>query len=517
MVRGGGGGGGDGLMTPLPILPTPLTAAITSAMPEYALLGRCARARSWLADAWDPAAEPVPVPPLEPAALASAVAHDRVLRFPAAAAATASAAASGAATAAGGGPAAEPDSYLPPDEADGTGLGPVLADLTAMSIPVEAPPLRRTWTATVGGGAAPVTEQSGEVPTTVEAPVEADASAYDEDDEVVTVFFVFDVQRDLIRVTTNDLVSIQPTARGVMHRRTGEAMLLMSVAAPPGLPVARLLMLDYYAPLADGGGTHIMTSLGVSGNGSLTLLNRMDAVMTPSTPRPAPFFPPVDGVTAIASLTRSMYGAYGLAYAPAVPVGSAGAAASPQLLPLVLQCTPASAATTARMRCRAVAALVPPAGPPRLLGAGDTERARAKPQVGARRSRRLRLDLEGVSSEAVRRRIVRNRASAARSNAARRQVRLDAQARANADVAHEAAGGEPRLVPAVFPRPPMLLPRWADAANQVAPPHGAAVVGCGALCGEAGMGTFTAGLGGSQGGRIRDSAPGGIGGGPLPP
>eukprot|EP00168_Porphyra_purpurea_P003224 TRINITY_DN1382_c1_g1_i1.p3 TRINITY_DN1382_c1_g1~~TRINITY_DN1382_c1_g1_i1.p3 ORF type:complete len:102 (-),score=26.35 TRINITY_DN1382_c1_g1_i1:297-602(-) len=61
---------------------------------------------------------------------------ERVLRFPAAAPA---------------GPGEDAPSFLPGDEADGTGLGPALVVLTYMAVPVEAPPLWRWWTAAAGG------------------------------------------------------------------------------------------------------------------------------------------------------------------------------------------------------------------------------------------------------------------------------------------------------------------------------------------------------------------------------
>ncbi|GAB0496214.1 hypothetical protein MMPV_007526 [Pyropia vietnamensis] len=425
---------------------------MAAAMPEYAFLRRCARARAWLADVWDPTAVPPPCPPLNATALAGAVACDKVLRFPTATAPMAC-----------GAPPEDLDSYLPPDEADGSGLGPILVDYTVMGVPVEAPPLRRTWAAMAGGGAVPAADQLSETPAAPDVQIQADDGAYDEDDEVVTVHFVFDVQRDLTRVATNGMVSIQPTARGVMHRRTGETILLMTSAAPPGLPVARLLMMEYCVPDANGGVTEVLSSLGVSDSGSLVLLNRMDALMQPSDPRPTPIFCPADGVTAMATYARSMHGAFGVAYAPRAPPGTTLAALTagpggeagglPQLLSLVCCSTPASAATTARMRSRAVAALLPPPRPPRLLSAGDTASVNvaaavaAKYRTGGRRLRRARLDLTLVGSEAERQRIVRNRASAARSNAARRQARLEARTRGVAETMSGLAGGKPALAP----------------------------------------------------------------------
>lgn len=71
-----------------------------------------------------------------------------------------------------------------------------------------------------------------------------------------------------------------------------------------------------------------MTTLGVGSDGSLALLGRVDAVMQPASPRPPLVFPPADGVTAMATLSRYMCGAYGLAYAP-----SAQGIAAPPAVP----------------------------------------------------------------------------------------------------------------------------------------------------------------------------------------
>lgn len=195
-------------------------------LPDYALLGRCARARAWLADPWDPAAASLPCPPLDSAALAGTVALGRVVRFRAPA----------VPPAATGGPPEDPHTYLPPVEADGSGRGPVFVDYTVMDIPVEAPPLRRAWASIAGERAAPAAEQSWEAPSAVDTLVEALDGAYDEDEEVLTLYFVCDVQLDLMHVVVDKLVPIQPTARGFMHRMKGEVLSTMTAAAPPGLP-----------------------------------------------------------------------------------------------------------------------------------------------------------------------------------------------------------------------------------------------------------------------------------------
>lgn len=425
---------------------TPLTAAMAADMPEYALLGRCPRARAWLAELWDPRAVPPPYsPPLHPAALAGAVAVERVMRYPAGLPTGGGGAGGRSAGAAPNDEGGEdPAWYLPPDEADGSGLGPALVVMTEMAVPVEAPPLRRGWTAAPGGGAAPgwTGSEADRAAAAAEA-LSATAGAYDEDAEVVTLLMVMDIHRDLLNEVTGGLVCLRPTARGVYHRRTGEMVSLISTAAPPGMGVSRLLMMEYYAPVKGGSDTHTITTLGV-GAGALLLLNRMGAVVEPSEPRAALTFPPTDGVTAVAALTAALSGNYGLAYAPALPPGvvarapadgEGGGGGLPQLIPLVLHCTMASAVTTFRMRSLALAAVRPPPPPPlRRLCAGNRERALAAPTAahthprerGARRPRRARLDLATISDAATRARIVRNRAAAARCNAARREARLAA-------------------------------------------------------------------------------------------
>ncbi|GAB0492056.1 hypothetical protein MMPV_003315 [Pyropia vietnamensis] len=467
----------------VPAGPMPLTPAMVAAMPEYALLGRCSRARAWLADVWDPAAAaeaaaPCPVPPLNPAALAGAVALDRVVRFPAA----------DALPTVPGGPLEDPDTYLPPDEADGTGLGPVLADITVMIVPVEAPPLRRSWTAVSGGGMVPPREDhAGAFSAAVDASMEAVDGAYDEDDEVVTGHVIADVQRDCIGVATGGLFSVQPVSRGVLHRRTGETLSVTSMTPPPGLLASRVLLMEYCAPRANGCAVSYQTSLAVGERGSLTLLSRVDAMLQPSIPRPTLVFPPVDGITATAHFSRDIQGAFGVAFVPCVPgltpvtptVGgpNIGSGGFPAPLPLIMQCTEASAATTARMRRRAVAALLPPSPPlllpraavdpattPRTAAAATAAVANAtiaagtakQAQAGSRRPRRVRRDLDSIESEAQRRRIVRNRASAARSNAARRRERLAARSRDG-----DAAAARGGLLPPVAPPAclPVLLPR----------------------------------------------------------
>lgn len=56
--------------------------------------------------------------------------------------------------------------------------------------------------------------------------------------------------------------------------------------------------------------------MGVGADGSLLLLDRVDAVMQPFTPRPELVFPPPHGVTALATLAQVSLGELGLACVP---------------------------------------------------------------------------------------------------------------------------------------------------------------------------------------------------------
>lgn len=398
-----------------------LTPEKAATMPEYALLGRSARARSWLSDLWDPGGGPPPVsPPLDPSALARSVVCERLLRFPAPCMPA---------------PGEEDPSFVPGDEADGSGLGPALTVLSMVSIPVEAPPLTRWWTAAAGGNAL-----SGSTGNTAAVAAMTDVHAtsydedYDEDDEVVTAHVVIDAHRDLLPSMDTRLSGIQPLARGVFHRRTGEMMSLMSAAAPPGSPVKQQLTVDYTGPDVDGSFMHLLTTMGVDESGRLGIISRSSAVMVPATPRPPPTFRPTDGVTALATAMEQMSGSFGLAYAPCLPGPAKTASPSgdlPPLLSLVLTSSLSSVAATFRMRRLAAALLVPPVAPrgaPAFAicpppATGDERDMKRDGVPNGRRSRRRRIDLDSVTSAAERSRIMRNRAAAARSNAARKAAR----------------------------------------------------------------------------------------------
>ena len=389
-----------------------LTPEKAATMPEYALLGRSARARAWLSDLWDPWGGPPPVSPsLDPSALARSVVCERLLRFPAPCMPA---------------PGEEDPSFVPGDEADGSGLGPALTVLTMVVIPVEAPPLTRWWTAAAGGGT-----PSGNTDDTDAAAAMTDVHAasyvedYDEDDEVVTVHAVFDAQRDLMPSVDTRLSPIPRLARGVFHRRTGEMMALMSAAAPPGSPVKQQLTVDYTGPDVEGNFMHFLTTMGVDEGGRLGIISRSSAVMAPSTPRPPLSFRPSDGVTSLATAMEQMSGTFGLAYAPCLPGPAQTILPSgdlPPLLSLVLTSSMSSVAGAFRMRRQAVALLVPPVAPrgapafavcpPPAPGYGRDDGRDGTPN--GRRSRRRRIDLGSVTSAAERTRILRNRAAAAR-------------------------------------------------------------------------------------------------------
>jgi len=253
-----------------------------------------------------------------------------------------------------------------------------------MAVPVEAPPLRRWWTATAGGGGAAEAVGDAHAATAAAGAAHAhagagvSATAYDEDDEVVTLQIVMDVQRDLLQAADLGPLRLPPAARGVFHRRTGEFVSLVSAAAGGDSPWTRLLMFEHFVPTAAGAASHTITALSVGARGGLALLRRTHALMVPAQPAaPAAVLAPTDGVAALAAAVEGMSGSYGLAYAPC-PVGPAAAAAASapdggatQLVPLVLTCARASVAGAFRMRRAAVAALVPlaaPRAPPDTLG-----------------------------------------------------------------------------------------------------------------------------------------------------
>ena len=412
---------------PLSVTFTRVTTDVAAAMPEFALLSRSARARGWLSELWDPSSGPCPDgPPLDPTALAGGVAMERVVRFPAAAPA---------------GPGEGNPSFLPGDEADGSGLGPALAVMTVMGIPVEAPPLVQRRMFTAGGAAAAFPD----VDSTVSADG-VDVATFDEDDAVVPVRVVFDVHRDLLVEAALGVLSIPPMARGVLDRCTGEILTMFGGPAPPGSPVARVLMVEYACSEPDGGIGHTITTFGVDGVGRLWILARSRAVMTPATPpsSPPPAFSPSDGVTAVAAAIQRFSGSYGMAYAPCGPATTpavSAAGALPEMLSFVFVGGPSSVAATFRLRQMAVSKLVPlltpralpdpPSSHPDGDGTGrrgDGDDGALDGRGGGRRGRRRRVDLAAVTSAAERARIVRNRAAAARCNAARKAARAAAHA-----------------------------------------------------------------------------------------
>jgi len=408
-----------------------LTVETAAAMPEYALLGRSARARAWLSELWDPSGGPCPDgPPLDPTALAGGVAMERMLRFP---------------TAAPAGPGEDTPSFLPGNEADGTGLGPALVLLTYMAVPVEAPPLGRWWTSAAEGNdvadhsVADDALSAGAVAAKAAARDGVHVATYDEDDEVVTLHIVTDVHRDLLGAASLGPFTLPPTSRGVFHRRTGEMLSLVSAAAPAESPMARLLLSEHHRPMPDGSLTHTVTSFGVRPGGRIDILTRSRSVVLSSVAASPPSFPPTDGVTALAAAMQLLCGSHGLAYSPC-PLGPLPAAAAvgqaPAPLPLILTCERSSLAATFRIRGLAAAALLPPVtprAPPASTGSvrdgqGHQPAGGGGVRKGGGRGRRRPVDLDALASNAERARVVRNRVLAARCNARRRALRAAARA-----------------------------------------------------------------------------------------
>jgi len=409
----------------------PLTKDTAEDMPEYHLLGRSARARAWLSELWDPSGGPCPDgPPLNPTALAGGVAMERMVRFLHAAPA---------------GPGEDTPSFLPGDEADGTGLGPALVVLTYMAVPVEAPPLGRWWTsAAEGNGVADDCVADHELSAGAVAAKAAaldgvhDAS-YDEDDEVVTLHIVTDVQRDLLRAAGLGPFTLPLTSRGIFHRRTGEMLSLASAAAPAESPMTRLLLSEHHRPMSDGSLLHTVTSFGVRPGGHIGIFSRSRSVVRPSVAASPPSFPPTDGVTALAGAMELLCGSHGLAYSPCqlgpLPAAAADGKA-PAHLPLILTCDRSSVAATFRIRGLAAKALLAPvtprAPPSSAAGVRDGRGHQQAGDEGVRkhsgRGRRRPVNLDALPSDAHRARIVRNRVSAARSNAGRRALRNAARA-----------------------------------------------------------------------------------------
>lgn len=448
-------------------------------MPELELLRRSPRARAWLGDVWAPAfgalrrrgAGGPPAAALHPAALAAAVGVDRVVRFPA------------------GAPAAAGEvegAYGPPDEADGSGLGPALAVLSAMAVPVDVPPLPQRWASPrEGDGTGESTVQAGEKappradapPTSAAAPSAGVPVVDDDDDAVVTLHFIIEMHRDLLSPLTGHVFSIPPVVRGVFHRGTSEGLTFATVKAPPGVPANQLAIIEYVAPDGDGDGgrIHVVTVLGQggacgvgggggggvggddpTGGGALSLLMRTSAAMTPVGPvttvgGQGVVPPPLVPCSAVAGSFAGWYahfaGSYGMAYAPFPPPGLPlrGGGAPIDVVSLVLNSAPASPAMAFRLRSVAVSALVRTAPPRPLRGRGGGGRggaADAPAGHGARRRRRRQVVLDEVADDAARARIVRNREAAGRSNAARREARLAARRQQQLPLAADDGGRE---------------------------------------------------------------------------
>ncbi|KAK1866741.1 hypothetical protein I4F81_009256 [Pyropia yezoensis] len=307
-------------------------------MPELELLRRSPRARAWLGDVWAPAfgalrrrgAGGPPAAALHPAALAAAVGVDRVVRFPA------------------GAPAAAGEvegAYGPPDEADGSGLGPALAVLSAMAVPVDVPPLPQRWASPrEGDGTGESTVQAGEKappradapPTSAAAPSAGVPVVDDDDDAVVTLHFIIEMHRDLLSPLTGHVFSIPPVVRGVFHRGTSEGLTFATVKAPPGVPASQLAIIDA-----------AMTPVG-----PVTTVGGQGVV-------PPPLVPCSAVAGSLAGWYAHFAGSYGMAYAPFPPPGLPlrGGGAPIDVVSLVLNSAPASPAMAFRLRSVAVSAL----------------------------------------------------------------------------------------------------------------------------------------------------------------
>eukprot|EP00168_Porphyra_purpurea_P016321 TRINITY_DN5243_c0_g1_i1.p2 TRINITY_DN5243_c0_g1~~TRINITY_DN5243_c0_g1_i1.p2 ORF type:complete len:237 (-),score=58.49 TRINITY_DN5243_c0_g1_i1:234-944(-) len=204
--------------------------------------------------------------------------------------------------------------------------------------------------------------------------------------------------------------------------------------------------------MPDGSPTHTVTTFGVCPDGRIGLLNRARSVVSPSGAAPPPFFPPTDGVTALAAAMEQLCGSHGLAYSPC-PLGPLPAVAAdghaPAHLPLILTCDGASVGATFRIRQLAAAALLPPVTPrtppasttgPHNAGGGGRAGGGGVGKGGGR-GRRRPVDLDAVASAAQRARIVRNRELAARCNARKKALREAARASRAASKGGVVGGG----------------------------------------------------------------------------
>lgn len=395
-----------------------------------------------------------------------------------------------------------------------TGLGPILFSYTNTFIPVSSPPL-------------------GE-----------------EDSDIVTLLVVADVTVDNLPAASAGAFYVPTESRAVYDRRSGEFLSITSRPLPRkpgeasgcdgrGSEDMYQLQWEYYqlgdcracrptssrcrstvtsllcspsgwpggggngsSPSTSGSAEGARSSLSASspvaeGASSFALLSRMDCLLQPAAPPPAipNSTPPLctsavatasHGVSAVAALTHSLRGLFGVAIGPALSwVEAFGPLPKlPPSMSLVQEYAPAGPSASVRLRTLAARLFLPPrafrplgldrdhAGGGGLklgqifggrVGVGvvvgvdgsggsgggddfdgfDADDA-ADTGMGTRRHvrvRRRKLDLKDVETDKEKERILRNRAAAMRSNAKRRDARIAKAAAKMAAAAREGGGG----------------------------------------------------------------------------
>jgi len=487
---------------------TPLTPEMTARLPEFALLTSSRLVRAWLTPPPGGSAASAAaggrdfdagMPALTPAGLDGAIAWERVVNL------VASADDGG-----GAGGAAAGDETLSVDGA----AGPTISAVSYMAVPVT--PLAAA-TAAVGPGGSPgvlLGDGSGLeadlVCVSIVADIERDYSP------VVSGgrFFSAPTCRGVLNIRTQEMVTVLSCAATVRPQAaratsataaaggsgsgsgssgggaaTADAGATGQAPPPPSPPSTadgdtisgEVINIEYFVPdMGTGGGMATLTSVlrrppppGSGGAPELTLLARMSAFCSrvdgPGVggawrSAAAAAAAGGGGPASLAVAGHMWRGSYGCGYAPATVAtgsgvgGNGGAVAA---VPMFLSVSPCGAASTFRLRTRAVATFSPPrvarplpADPWRGGGgggggatadvaaaviaastAGVAMRAAVASATGARppgaelvlagggrgrRPRRRKVNLADVADERARIRILRNREAAKRSNQRRR-------------------------------------------------------------------------------------------------
>lgn len=399
----------------------PLSPLMVATFPEYALLRRSPRARSWLQAAFAPNGAPLPTVSvrgapdgLRPEAIESAVSYSRTVRLPSAV----------WAGGAGGPPGPGSGGGVDGGGVDGggggggggdgggsanghcaaaaeTGLGPVLFSYANAFIPVSSPPL---------GG---------------------------EDADIVTLLVVADVTVDNLPVASAGTFCVPTESRAVYDRRSGEFLSITSRPLPrqPGeagsgdgrggadtyqlqweyfqlgdcrsckptsgrcrTTVTSLLCSPSRGRAGGGGGSGVPgsgsgttpspsgsasgapppapppSSPAARGSSPFALLSRMDCLLQPAAPPPpipnggTPMPPagavdtPSHGVSAVVALTHALRGLFGVAIAPSLSwLEACGPLAKlPPSMSLVQEYVPAGPAASSRLRSLAARLFLPP-------------------------------------------------------------------------------------------------------------------------------------------------------------